>query len=206
MNHNKLRGLPFLASFFAANLSGLAGVLPASDACAQDRTSGPYLGVGWGKFSQQSDLPLASSENNSATKVFAGYELFKFFAIEGGLGNFNGQTFDLGGGSVSRVDNDSFYARANIQIPILHTTGTSVTLYAGGGVHRWEAKEVTMDAGGSVIGEGRGRDTETMYGAGVLLRGQGSSALRFDYEIFEDVGTANKIDLRLWSINLVAYF
>ena len=44
------------------------------------------------------------------------------------------------------------------------------------------------------------------YGAGILIRSQKNAALRFDYELYTEVGTANQTDLRLWTINIAYYY
>lgn len=205
MNYKNIRKVRVGAPLCAVGLIVLGAAFPVASASA-DSASGGYIGFGWGRFDQKSDLALASSENNNATKFLVGYQLNRFIGVESGFANFNNLTFDLGDGSTARLENDSYYARLNLQLPLFRSFENSVALYAGGGAHQWDAREVTADAGGSITGEGRARDTGIVYGAGVLVRGQRDAALRFDYEVFKDVGTANKIDLNLLSVNLLVYF
>jgi len=183
-----------------------AVALPLASAQAANTDSGPYLGLGWGRFNQESKVQQTSSNSNSATKLFAGYQLNQFMAAEVGFASFGGLTFTLPSGASSRLDNDSTYVRANLQFPLSRTPTNTVSVYAGGGVHSWSAKEETQNASGVTTASARARDTEPMYGVGLLARGPGSAALRLDYELFTNVGTANKIDLKVFTISIVAYF
>lgn len=184
----------------------VAVAMAASSAPVYAWESGFYLGAGGGRFDPDSEGSPSLTESGGATKLHIGYQLLTIFGLEVGLTNFADLRFDLGGGDTSTVENYSYYGRLNLQLPLFRTNRNSVFLVAGGGVHRWNVTDIVRDSGGVVLNESETRGTAPMYGAGILIRSQKNAALRFDYELYTEVGTANQTDLRLWTINIAYYY
>lgn len=166
--------------------------------------TGPYLGIGIGRFDVDSTLPLAENKTYSATQLFGGFQILGVLALEVGYVNFNGVTFDLGGGATDRLTNQSFYGRGNLLIPLMKVSDTTVHVFGSAGVHRWQATELVTSGG--VGTESKVQDVSPMVGGGLLLRSPRNAAIRFEYEKFKDVGKVNKVDINQVNASIIYYF
>lgn len=163
-----------------ASLAALGIALTAGPAFA-DENSGLYLGVGLGDFSSEiddiedvDDVDIDFDEDNDASKIFGGWRLNRFVALQLDY-------IDFGNSSVA-VDLLDFEAEAEGLAPSI--VGTlplgPIELFARGGIVFYDL-DVNLN-GDSVIDES-GEDV--VYGAGLGLTLLQRLALRAEYEVIE---------------------
>ncbi|MFL6624050.1 MAG: outer membrane beta-barrel protein [Sulfurifustaceae bacterium] len=162
--------------------------------------TGPYLGIGIARFDSNSTVPMAEDKTYSATQLFGGFQVLGILGLEVGFVNFNGVVFDLGGGVTDHFENQSYYGRGNLLIPLMRVSDTTVSIFGSAGVHRWQTSEVVTGV------TTKSSDVSPMVGGGLLLRSPRNAALRLEYEIFKDVGKVNKIDINQVNVSILYYF
>lgn len=184
----------------AAALASLL-LLLAGPAAAQE----VYLGFGFGQGRADFDTlgnTLDDERESTAIKLFTGYRLARFLAIEAFYADLRSYsaTVQTGVGPISgSIDADGFGAAVLLSVPL----GDRTDLVLKGGGFRWDA----------VTSFDRENDVGPMYGIGLYLTGPSpSAAVRLEYERFKDVGaeafpgTEDGIDIDLMTLGLVYNF
>lgn len=181
---------------------GLLGVNAAAGAA--EFQNGFYLGAAVGQLREDSDIVGSAGTNTQVSQFMAGYYLWDWFSAEVGYADFGNIKYNRGGAS-DKVENDSFFARASLQIPISRREKMMTAITLTGGAHRWDVSKKTYDSADAEISHVRSRGTSVLAGAGILVRSR-DTALRLDYQVFTDAGKDDKIDLQALSANLLFYF
>lgn len=176
-------------------------LLLAGPAMAQD----VYLGFGFGQGRADFD-PLGDTidddRESTAIKVFTGYRLAPFLAVEAFFADLRSYsaTVQTGLGTISgEAEVDGFGTALLLSLPL----GDRTDLFAKGGAFRWDVAS-SFD---------REHDVGPMYGIGLHIRGPNPSAsVRLEYERFKDVGagtfpgTNDGIDIDLVTLGLIYTF
>lgn len=183
-------------------VAGLFGL--SASASAAEFQNGFYLGAGIGKFREDSDIVGGATTNTQVSQFMVGYYLWDWLGAEVGYADFGKIKYNRGGGS-DDVENDSFFVRASLQVPIYRREKTMTAITFTGGAHRWDVSKKTHDSAGEMTSHVRSRGTSVLAGAGVLVRSR-DTALRVDYQVFTDAGKDDKIDMQALSANLLFYF
>jgi hypothetical protein len=207
---NRSAGRVRLAAFPLFALISLAVLVPAAPAAAASEFEpGTYVGIGWGRFREDSNLGYAATGNNYAAKFYVGYQFNDWLGLEGGFTDFDDLVYTTSATATDTVEVDSVYARANLFLPLTSGNKRMTALFAGAGVQRWDLKE-KIATSGTTTSTVRLHDSDSVLAAGVVVRGR-NSAFRFEYEVYKDIGTRNKttaygVDLQMYSVNFVFYF
>ncbi|MEM7220607.1 MAG: porin family protein [Pseudomonadota bacterium] len=158
-----------------------AGALALGNA-AHAENFGPYIGGGAGVYTLDID-DLDFDDNAAVARVFAGYRLSDYLAIEGDyqkLFESNGDTLELEG--------DAWTVAARLILPL----NDAIDLYAKAGYTFYE-----FDASANIPGVDlttSGDDEDWIYGAGVDFHLGDNLSLR---------GEWNRVDINNTDLNLV---
>jgi len=182
-------------------VAGLLGVNAAAGAA--EFQNGFYLGVGAGKYRQDSTITAGATQNTQVSQFMAGYYLWDWLSAEVGYADFGRIKYNTDT-TTDEVENDSFFARANLQIPIHRRDKMMTAITLTGGAHRWDVSKDSYTSG-TLTNHVRSRGTSVLAGAGILIRSR-DTALRLDYQVFTDTGKDDKIDFQALSANLLFYF
>lgn len=186
-----------------ARAAGLASLLLLLTGPAA--AEGVYLGVGFGQGRADFDTlgdTIEDDRESTAHKLFTGYRLARYFAVEAFFANLRSYsaTVQTGAGTITgEAEIDGFGAAVILGLPL----GEKSELYAKGGVFRWDV----------VSSSNRANDADPMFGVGLHLRGPGPNAsTRIEYERFKDVGggvfpgTSDGIDVDLLTLGIIYNF
>jgi hypothetical protein len=208
MKNNK----PWVGLAAAVLLPGLLGIgifAPGGSAHALETDRrGPYLGLGWGRYSEETDVRFSATENNYARKLIVGYHFLDMISLEVGYTNFDKMTAVLSSGNVDTFENESYLARANLGVPLYRGDTVKAVLYAAGGVHRWYAQEKVTTTAGVEVSSARKHENDALLAAGVMVRGK-EAAFRLEYERYKGInlsGNLGEMDLNLISLNFLFFF
>jgi OOP family OmpA-OmpF porin len=181
----------------AAMLGAIAS-LPAI-AAETDNPSGFYVGAGWGQFNLDIDnieeagsaiSDIAKSDDN-AWKIFAGYRINPYIALEGAYIDFGrpGDTFDTSGSHGNYEVGISGFAPYIIgTIPI-----GPVEVFGKVGYYFYDVDlKVDLDAPGPDIDSSHS-ESDFLYGAGIGFTLAERLHLRAEYEIV-DIDNADNSD------------
>lgn len=163
---------------------------------------GTYFGLasseteGDASLSDFNDGSLTSGsvdDTDTGIKLFAGFQFTDSFAIEGGLVDFGGVTFDgISNGSVSfaagpvtaEVETDGVFFNV-----IAMKTFPSLSLYGKLGVLSWDADGELVDTSGSFDLDDLGLEDSgesAMVGFGLEFRPKRKMAIRAEWEQYQD--------------------
>ena len=145
-----------------------------------------YIG---GRFSLAFVDEPGINEDDTGTKVFGGYKLNDYFAIEGGLYDF-GEISDSG----SHLEIDGLSLAAIGLIPV----SSNVSLFGKVGIHDWDADSI-----GTIPSQlTKDNDTDAFYGVGLDYAVNERWSLRGEFERFE----VDDLDIDVASIGVVFKF
>lgn len=177
------------------------GLVPVSYSAmvqaSQDNPSGPYFGVGWGKFNLDidnlSDVGTATSNilkaDDNAWKAFAGWRFNPYVALEAAYIDFGSPTdrFDSSGTDGNyRVDLSGFAPSIVASIPF-----GPVELFAKAGSYFYNVKlKVDFDSPGPDIDSQHDRN-DYLYGGGVGITLAERLHLRAEYEVLDIKNAGN---------------
>lgn len=187
------------ATLAAALLAGSLGVTAHSQTL--DNPTGPYLGGGWGRFDLDIDnardvgqgLDAAIDDNDNAFKLFAGWRLTPFLAVEAAYVNLGspGDAISSSGSNGNYEVEASGFAPAVIgTVPL-----GPIELFGKLGYYFYDVEaRINFDNGQFLSADSDGDDF--MYGGGVGVTFLERLHVRAEYERF-NLRNADKSDT-LW--------
>jgi OOP family OmpA-OmpF porin len=140
--------------------------------------AGPiYFGIGGGKSSMEEKTEGQKfSDDDTGSKLYAGFGMFKFFRIEGTYDKF-GSFSDESGGITSKADISSYGAYVLGVLPM----GKHVEVFVKAGAHYWS---VDSKLSGAVTDSSSDAGTSSTYGVGAAFLLFKHLAIRLEHEQF----------------------
>jgi hypothetical protein len=193
----------------------------AADDTAGDKPDRWYLALGAGRTTNidQTDQTLGGiatgkfdHKDEQIIKFAIGVTLFKYFAFEVGIINFDTLssryvgTVDFGAGGVA----GNYSTKENINgvtatviwhIPFYKKGSKVVTFFVKGGAFRWENKLKMKDGLGATLTR-KTDDVDPTASFGIQVRGEGHSAFRFEIQRIE----IDDKEINSAMINIVYYY
>lgn len=144
--------------------------------CVPGALASAYVGAAAGQGTTELDPGVGESFSASDTsyKMFGGYRVIKWFAVEADYRDLGSQTDTYPGGSVT-LDTKSFDLFAVGVVPI----GKSFEVFGKAGYSLWDA-DISASVGGAVSDDGN--DLAYGVGAGYSF---GKIGVRLEYEMFD---------------------
>jgi len=202
--------------------SALALLAAPGSALAQDvkQHSGLYLGGSVGQatmdysetavpFPNATQTSLSKDDKNAAFKLFAGYRINDYFALEGGYSNygtFSATRNDVAGGSI----------RADTKVSGGHLDGLiiypmdRVSLFARVGVMLSNTKTIYSGSNGATPADtdATKRELNARYGVGVGFEFNKWLGTRIEYERVLGPGNdrTGEADISMYSVGLILKF
>ena len=146
----------------------IALLLLSAVAGAAQADNGFYVGGGGGQSFVDEG---AYDDEDTAFSLFGGYELNRYFAVEGGYADFG----EIEPNAGTALEADTFHLTAVGTFPV----NDVFSLYAKAGAHRWDADTSLSILGGDDTG------TDPTYGIGGQYRFNDRFALRAEVSRFE---------------------
>jgi OOP family OmpA-OmpF porin len=144
--------------------------------CVPGAFAKAYVGAAAGQGTTEFDPGVGEnfSASDTSYKMFGGYRVIKWFAVEGDYRNLGSQTDTFGTESVT-LDTKSLDIFAVGVVPI----GNSFEVFGKAGYSMWDA-EISASTGGSVSDDGN----DMAYGVGAAYN-FGRVGVRLEYELFD---------------------
>jgi OOP family OmpA-OmpF porin len=158
--------------------------------CAATAHAGIFVGASAGQSGiadQDSSLSTDYSESDTSTKVFGGFRVMKFFAIEGSYVDLGSPSGDAGGGVDAKVSASGWDAMAVGLLPL----GKHFEIFAKAGLIYWSTD---VKLSGAATGSDSNSGTDGMFGAGFAIVFGKHIAARLEYEKF-NVSDIDTVDL-----------
>jgi len=181
-------------------------VAASTPALAQD--SGWYGGLGLGMSTAKGACDgvvgpgISCDEKSTAFKILGGYQVNQNFAVELGYTDLGKVEASFAGfGSVS-IAASGFEVLAVGMTPI----NQQWSMYGKAGFFRWD---VDFNDGTGLLGSASASGSDLTYGFGVKYNLAKNSALRVEYQQYNDVGdfnTTGTADVTVMSISLIHRF
>ena len=189
---------------YAAMLAALA--LVSSPALAQDQ-KGFYLGAGLGMSTIKdacTDVPAGVScdDKDTATKFFGGYQFNRNFALELGYTDLGKASASFPGLGSASVESSGFEVLALGIAPL----SASWSIYGKAGIYLWD---VDLKDSTGTIGSASESGSSLTYGLGVGWDITKNFGLRFEYQVYNDVGdedTTGESNVNVLGANLLYRF
>jgi outer membrane protein with beta-barrel domain len=169
----------------AMSLKRLLTALVILGACAVPAHAGLFVGGSVGDATiNDEDSGFSFDANDTGYKVFAGFTLFKFFALEASYVDLGTPEDTIAGTEIS-VDATGWDVYAVGILPL----GKHFEIFGKAGIIVWDAEtSVTGSADESDDGN------DPAYGAGVAFKFGEHIALRLEYERF-DISDVDKVEM-----------
>lgn len=188
-------------------------------AAAQRDFQGWYLGAGIGQVSAEYDVSdfddgtisdAHIDDEDSGWKLFGGYRLNRYFAVESGFTDLNNDVDSKTTFEGTSAGDGTLFSSGKVSVDIDEPTGLFITaigvyslndpieLFAKIGLVSWEADVTTSDASGSTTIDRSG--TDGIAGFGVTIRLTDHLWIRGEMERLADVAGEN---LDFASLNIV---
>lgn len=187
-------------------LSAVALMLASAPALPQDTSW--FVGLGIGHMKTSDDCPVtaapgANCEDEDTTwKIFGGYQFNTYLGVELGLVDMGERPASLSGLGPASAKLRIFEVTLVGTVPV----GQRTSAYAKAGIFQWDA-DFELPAGGSGYADANGNDYT--YGLGVKYQLTRNSALRLEWQHYDDVGdrgTTGKFSVDVFGVGALFSF
>jgi OOP family OmpA-OmpF porin len=160
------------------------------------------------------DVSSGQDDTDTAYKLFAGYQINNYFAVEGGYVNFGKFTVDalgnLAGSAVNASGDVKSYAVFVDLVGTFPVNETFSVFGKAGGAYARTKADVSVNVGGLFASDSESeRDFVPKIGVGAQFNLGKNFALRAEYEKYFNVGdsgSTGESDVDMWSIGAVFKF
>jgi len=189
-------------------LSATLFALVAASTPALSQDTGWYggIGIGQSKFKDScsgvSGPGIACEEKDTAWKIFGGYQFNRNFAGEFGYTDLGKTTLSISGFGSASIGARGFELSGVGMLPV----SQQFSVYGRLGLFHWD---VDFKDGTGLVGSASASGTDLTYGLGASFSFTKNSALRLEWQKYQDVGDTNSTgsgDITVIGVGLAVKF